>query len=261
MGARALRLGDLRFRLLEGSNYPAEYEDAFFFADSVRGCIYVMLADDDGEPDPETARPFLYEGTGYPGVDLQQGPEGSIYYNDLYEGKIDKIAYDPGAPTARLKTVGDPWGAVPLKVKFDAGASTGPAGDPLGYKWDLNGDGKFEEGSNAPTQEFTYADGSKNVVAAVRVEDTVTLKSSVARLTVYPGDSPPKVTITQPSPTSPGASDSRFISPERRSPKKVRGNRSRKKTITGRRAFSTARSHPRVATNTRCRSFRGSPKA
>ncbi|MBS1883238.1 MAG: PQQ-dependent sugar dehydrogenase [Actinobacteria bacterium] len=186
----------------EGSTYPSEYDDALFFADSVRGCIYVMLADgEDREPDPSTVRPFLSEGTNYPGVDLEQGPDGSIYYVSLYEGTINKISYDPGAPTAKLKTVGHPWGPAPLQVEFDAGESTGPAGDTLEYEWDLDGNGEFNDGSNAPMQQFTYADGTHNVVVAVRVKDLQTGKSSVAKLTVFPGDAPPKVTISEPSPS------------------------------------------------------------
>ncbi|MBS1886751.1 MAG: PQQ-dependent sugar dehydrogenase [Actinobacteria bacterium] len=186
----------------EGSTYPSEYDDALFFADAVRGCIYVMLADGEhDEPDPSTVRPFLSEATNYPGVDLEQGPEGSIYYDSLYEGTINRISYDPGAPTAHLTTTGDPWGAAPLTVHFDASASTGPVGDTFKYEWELEGDGKFDDGSNSPTQQFTYTDGTHNVVAAVRVEDVNTHKSSVAKLTVYPGDSPPKVTIAEPAPS------------------------------------------------------------
>jgi glucose/arabinose dehydrogenase len=186
----------------EGSTYPSEYDNALFFADSVRGCIYVMLADGEEDTlDPAAVHPFLSEGENYPGVDLEQGPEGSIYYDSLYEGTIDKIAYDPGAPTARLTTVGHPWGAAPLSVEFDASGSTGPEGDTLKYEWDLNGDGAFDEGSDSPTQQVTYTDGSENVTAAVRVEDVQTGKSSVAKLTVYPGDSPPRVTISEPSPS------------------------------------------------------------
>jgi glucose/arabinose dehydrogenase len=185
----------------EGSTYPAEYDDALFFADSVRGCIYVMLANSDGEPEPLDVKPFLSGGDAYPGVDVEPGPEGSIYYADLYEGTINRISYDPGAPTARLTTVGNPYGAVPLKVKFDAGGSTGPEGDTLAYEWDLDGDGEFDDGSDSPTQEFEYTDGSENVDVAVRVKDLDTGKSSVDHLTVYPGDSPPQVTISEPAPS------------------------------------------------------------
>jgi glucose/arabinose dehydrogenase len=186
----------------EGSTYPAEYDNAFFFADSVRGCIYVMLADDaDGEPDPGTVRPFLTsEIQNYPGVDIEQGPGGSLYYATLEDGAIYRIFYDPEAVTARLKTTGgEPWGDAPLTVHFDASESTAPAGQ-VKYEWDLDGDGKFDDGTNSPmqTESFPQATPQKNVSVGVRVEDVQTHKASIARLVVYPGDSPPKVTIVDP---------------------------------------------------------------
>lgn len=187
----------------EGSTYPARYDGALFFADSVRGCIYVMPADHDGGEaslDPSAVEPFLSDATNYPGVDVEQGPEGAIWYASLYEGTINRIAYDPGAPTAHLTTTGDPWGEVDLTVEFDASGSTGPPGDTLEYTWDLDGDGEFDDGSNSARQQFTYTDGSHNVVAAVKVKDVQTAKSSVDKLTVYPGDSPPEVTVSKPSP-------------------------------------------------------------
>jgi glucose/arabinose dehydrogenase len=188
----------------EGSTYPAEYNDAFFFADSVRGCIYVMLADDeDGDPDPATVRPFLSsEVQDYPGVDVEQGPDGSIYYATLDDGTINKVVYDPEAVTARLKTTGgNPWGNAPLTVHFDASESTAPDGHTKKYEWDLDGDGEFDDGTNSPTQTKVFAKKTpqENVSVGVRVKDTTTGKTSIARLTVYPGDSPPKITIVDPA--------------------------------------------------------------
>ncbi|HEY5334096.1 MAG TPA: PQQ-dependent sugar dehydrogenase, partial [Solirubrobacterales bacterium] len=187
----------------EGSTYPAEYDNALFFSDSVRGCIYVMLADgEDGEPDPATVRPFLSsEVADYPGVDIEQGPEGSIYYTTLDDGTLSKIVYDPEAVTARLTTTGGhPWGDAPLTVHFDASGSTAPAGHAKEYEWDLNGDGEFDDGTNSPTQTKTFPKETpqENVSVGVRVKDAQTGKTSIARLTVYPGDSPPKITIVDP---------------------------------------------------------------
>ncbi len=186
----------------EGSTYPAEYDNALFFSDSVRACIYVMLADDEnGEPDPATVRPFLAsDRTNYPGVDIEQGPEGSIYYTTLDDGKIMKVVYDPEAVTARLITTGHPYGNAPLTVNFNAGGSTGPAGHTLNYEWDLKGTG-FEAATTSATKSRTYTDGTKNVQVAVRVKDTQTGKTSIARLTVYPGDSPPVIHFINPDPS------------------------------------------------------------
>jgi glucose/arabinose dehydrogenase len=183
----------------EGNRYPAAYHDALFFADSVRGCIYVMTADAAGEPNPLTTTVFD-QNPPYPGVDLEQGPEGDIFYSNLYEGlggTIHRISYDPAAPQARLKADKE-WGETPLTIHFDAGASTGPAGDQLKFEWDLDGNGSFETGGSTRTE--TYGTAS-NVTAVVRVTDVPNGKTSIASLTVYPGDSPPNVTISKPSPS------------------------------------------------------------
>jgi glucose/arabinose dehydrogenase len=69
----------------EATAYPRAYRDAFFFSDAIRGCIYVMKAGPYGEPDPATATTFL-SGTApysFPGVDLELGPEGDLYYAQL----------------------------------------------------------------------------------------------------------------------------------------------------------------------------------
>jgi glucose/arabinose dehydrogenase len=84
----------------EGSSYPPEYDHAFFFADSVRQCIFVMPANASGEPDPSRVSLFLSEGGEYqyPGVDLEQGPGGNIYYAGLGTGAIYRIGYDKDSP-------------------------------------------------------------------------------------------------------------------------------------------------------------------
>lgn len=157
-----------------------------------------MYAEADGEPDPSTVATFVSESGVYPGVDLEQGPNGEILYDSLYAGTINRISFDPGAPTARL-TADKEWGTAPLTVHFDAGKSTGLETDTLAYEWDLNGDGKFNDGTD-PTQTRTYA-AATNVTVAVRVKDEATGKSSVAKLTIYPGDTPPIIDLTQPAPT------------------------------------------------------------
>ncbi len=202
-------LGGISF--YEGGKFPPAYEGALFFADSVRGCIWAMFPGADGRPDPATATRFLREGKVYPGVDIQEGPDGYLYYVDLFgdeengPGAIHRISYSPGAPTARL-TADPPYGAaLPLQVDFDAGGSTDPDGDPLEYDWDLDGNGSFEaHGGTTRSLQFTAAEQQErkdneeelNREVAVRVSDSSL--SSVARVTVYPGDSPPQAIIDAP---------------------------------------------------------------
>lgn len=184
-----------------GGSYPSAYDGALFFADSVRGCMYVMRADGDGEPDPLTTAPFMTDAGPYPGVDIATGPGGDIFYTSLvgegqgpYSGSIHRISYDPGAPAARL-AADVRWGPLPLKVKFDAGDSTDPEDETLQYAWDLDGDGAFEtpEGEERSREYKTAA----NRTVSVKVSDG-SGSSSVAQVRIFPGDSPPAVEIDEP---------------------------------------------------------------
>lgn len=183
-----------------GTVFPAEYQGALFFADSVRGCIYVMPADDDGDPDPLEAKPFLSDAGLYPGVDIEEGPEGALYYSNLYgpafgPAAIHKISYDPNAPEAKL-TANPIFGDTPLNVTFDASKSTGPSGE-LEYAWDFDDNGSFETVGGA-VREKTYNDFEHNATVVVKVTDKVTHSSNTAEVTVYPGDHAPEVEIEEP---------------------------------------------------------------
>jgi glucose/arabinose dehydrogenase len=198
----------------EGEEFPEEYKGAFFFADSVRGCVWAMFPGSDGRPDPNTTQRFLREDQIYPAVDIEEGPDGLLYYADLIGsdgGSIHRISYEPGAPTAKLGA-NPPYGAFAvdgsLDVTFDATGSSDPDDEALTFDWDLDGDGDFELQDAAATQvvEYTKAeleekegnDEPLNPEVAVEVTDGEGL-SSVARVTVYPGDEPPTLVINKPS--------------------------------------------------------------
>jgi glucose/arabinose dehydrogenase len=201
----------------EREQFPAKYKGALFFADAVRGCIWAMLPGADGKPDPSTTERFMREGKIYPGVKIAEGPDGYLYYADLFseeglgDGAIHRIAYRPKAPTARLKAE-PPYGPYDSGDEFettlDASASTDPDGKQLTYEWDLDENGSFEVSGSEKTQTLTFTESeqesreaehrSPNRVIAVRVKDDEEL-SSTDRVTVYPGDKPPVVTITKPT--------------------------------------------------------------
>jgi glucose/arabinose dehydrogenase len=188
----------------EGNEYPG-YHGALFFADAVRGCIYAMRTGEDGRPDPSKVEPFLTEGGLYPGVDIEAGPEGDLFYASLYTdeegeygpGAIHRIHYDPEAPQARLKADHISGATLPLTVHFDAGESSDPQAQPLKYEWDLDGDGDFDPPTSASTATESYGTAVNRTVS-VRVVDPGG-HSSVAQLTVYPGDTLPLPEIEEPS--------------------------------------------------------------
>jgi len=188
----------------EGEQFPAKYEGALFFSDAVRGCMYVMFPGEDGRPDPLTTERFMREGQIYPGVDIEEGPDGALYYASLFgdeeygPGAIHRVTYAPGAPTARLTADAQYSPKVEHEFQLDASESSDPAEEPLEFEWDLDGDGNFEvKGGETQTVKYTEAE---NVAVAVRVSDGKF--DSVARITLYPGDEPPKPVIEAPKPTS-----------------------------------------------------------
>jgi glucose/arabinose dehydrogenase len=178
-----------------GGSFPDAYDGALFFADSVRGCIYVMLADGSEGPDPATARTFLAEGGPYTGADVEVGPGGDLYYLSLYgDEALHRISYDPTVPIAKL-SADKQWGSLPLKVKFDAGASEDPQGIGLSFAWDLDGNGSFEvNGGASQSAEYKTA---VNRTVTVRVKSQ-NGNTGTAQIAIYPGDSPPAVTIAEP---------------------------------------------------------------
>jgi glucose/arabinose dehydrogenase len=183
-----------------GGPYPDSYDGALFFADPVRGCIWVMHPGDDGRPDPLDTTTFMSNGGLYPGVDIEVGPEGDLYYVKLFgdteEGTIHRISYDADAPVARL-TADTRSGPAPLEAHLDASGSSDPHGKPLSFEWDLDGNGSFEtDGGEKRTTDLNV---SHNVDVAVRVGNGE--KSSVAELTLYPDDEPPQPTIVAPAET------------------------------------------------------------
>ena len=74
-----------------GSTYPSEYGGALFFGDHSRNCIWAMMPGTNGLPDPSNLR-LIESGAANP-VDIEQGPDGDLYYVDFDGGTIHRISY------------------------------------------------------------------------------------------------------------------------------------------------------------------------
>jgi glucose/arabinose dehydrogenase len=73
-----------------GATFPLEYGGAFFFGDVVRGCLWAMFANANGDPDTSTG--FVFGSGVYP-VDVKTGSNGDLFYVDIYGGSIHEISY------------------------------------------------------------------------------------------------------------------------------------------------------------------------
>ncbi|MDN4173299.1 PQQ-dependent sugar dehydrogenase [Nocardioides sp. SOB77] len=189
------------------ADYPAAYRGALFFSDYSRQCIWVMGKRADGSPDPTRVRPFL-EGAASP-VELLTGPEGDLYYLSLGvdqqgypaagAGSLRRVRYVAGnrAPRARVESRTPTWGPAPLDVVLDASGSTDAEGDVLGFRWDLDGDGEFDD-ADSP-EVYTTVTRDADVTVRVRVTDG-NGGEDVAAIVLHPGDAgPPTLSIAEPS--------------------------------------------------------------
>jgi PKD repeat protein len=187
-------IAGLQFEFNNGGSYPAEYQDALFFADYSRDCIWVMPKGADGLPARGQIKTFVAAAANP--VNLETGPGGDLFYVDFDGGTIRRIRYfSTNRPPTAVATATPTTGAAPLTVNFNGTGSTDPDGDLLSYAWDLNGDGANDSTAAQPTYTYT---ASGSYTATLRVTDPGGL-SGTATVTINVGNTPPTATITAPA--------------------------------------------------------------
>ncbi|NJN65121.1 MAG: DUF2341 domain-containing protein [Acidobacteria bacterium] len=176
--------------------YPSRFDGALYFSDYSRDCVFVMEPGPDGRPDPATRR-TLIDAAANP-VFLAAGPDGHIYYIDIDAGRILRVAYaeenDP--PVARVDAT-PANGPAPLSVSFDGSLSSDP--DPLDtvtHRWDLDGDGSFDDATGATASWVYLTPGVYQ--AALQVEDD-SGATNVAVVPITAGNTAPVLAILEPS--------------------------------------------------------------
>jgi glucose/arabinose dehydrogenase len=179
-----------------GSVYPELYSNALFFADYSRDCLFVMLADTEGDPDPTTRATFV-DAASNP-VDLRLGPDGLLYYVDISDGRVLRINYfGANEPPSAVAEATPSHGSLPLNVQFDGAGSSDPnPQDTLEYAWDLDGDGAFDD-STATSPTFEYRTQGE-VLAGLRVRDDSGDEDFDA-IVITAGNTAPAPTIDIPS--------------------------------------------------------------
>jgi glucose/arabinose dehydrogenase/PKD repeat protein len=190
-------IAGLEFEFAAAQNsYPAEYDNALFFADYSRDCIWAMLKGADGLPAPGQIRTFV-AGAANP-VNLETGPGGDLFYVDFDGGTIRRIHYNlsTNQPPVAVATATPTTGQAPLTVNFNGSGSSDPDGDTITFAWDLDGDGAFDD-STAPQPTYTYTtQGSYNV--SLRVTDSHAA-SDTDTVTITVGNTAPTATILAPA--------------------------------------------------------------
>ena len=188
-------IAGLAFYPTAGGTFPAAYAGALFFADNSRNCIWALRAGTNGLPDPAQRVAFA-QGASYP-VDLEVGPDGSLYYVDIGTGAIRRIRSTTAAnqaPSAVAQAT-PTYGSLPLHVEFDATASTDPnAGDTLTYAWDFDGNGTTDSTAARPAHDYATAG---NFDATLTVRDAGGL-TDTDTIVIRAGNTPPVAVIDAP---------------------------------------------------------------
>lgn len=179
----------------DGVNFPPQFEDALFFCDSTRGCIWAMHRGVSGDPDPNQRSAFA-TGINTP-VDIQIGPDGLLYYAELGAGRVMRVQYfTTNRPPIALLVATPTSGAAPLTVDFSAAGSYDPdIGDTFSLDWDLDNDGAFDD-AGGPTAQWTYTIAGSRL-ARLRATDNHG-SAGFAQQVIVVGNNPPVPQIATP---------------------------------------------------------------
>ncbi len=179
----------------ENGPFPDPYDDALFFADYSRDCIWAMLPGGNGLPDPASIQTFDTEASNPVDLEFDQG---ELFYANLDGGTIQRLRYVGGnqQPTA-VAAASPSSGPAPLDVQLDAAGSSDPddAFNTLSFAWDADDDGQFDDG-NQVTLDRTYPAGAHT--ATVRVTDP-SGASDTDSVSIQTDNSPPVAQILTPA--------------------------------------------------------------
>ncbi|WP_266368886.1 PQQ-dependent sugar dehydrogenase [Tellurirhabdus rosea] len=181
-----------------GGNYPAAYQNRYFFTDYGSGWIIGSRFDAGNEPE-ENGMISMARGGFIPGVACMafNPVDKNLYYMRFGQGaSIRRVVYAGAVnqpPVARI-TADRTSGNSPLTVAFSGSQSTDPDGQPLTYTWNF-GDGTTGTGL-APTHTFTTtATGPNSYTVTLTVADNAG-GSAQAQQVISMRNTPPVISGT-----------------------------------------------------------------
>ncbi|MDQ2715722.1 MAG: PQQ-dependent sugar dehydrogenase, partial [Chloroflexota bacterium] len=173
-----------------GSAFPKQYGQVVFFGDYNRQDIEAVTFDPTYSTEISDT---VFDNSAGTIADLQEGPDGNLYYVSIFEGTFSKIsAVGPFSPVAAVSA--SPNAGLPsLTVQFSSAGSSEPYGLPLSYSWN------FGDGSPASTDanpSHTYTTNGTYTATLTVSHGTQTATASTK---VVVGNTPPTASITSPA--------------------------------------------------------------
>ena len=179
-----------------GTNFPAAYQNLYYFADWGQGLINTLTFDANNKP---VALANFATAAGAV-VDMVQHPvDGTLYYitYDYTGGALKQLSYTGNRTPTAVASADRYYGVTPLTVQFSSNGSFDPDGTPITYSWDF-GDGSPVSTQANPAHIFSAPPGvPTEYVVTLTVTDSGQL-SAQATLIVAANDTPPNVTVTSP---------------------------------------------------------------
>ena len=183
----------------EGKRLPEYYDGKLFIYDWIRGWIKVVTMQPNGNFDK--MEPFMPETAFNAPIDMEVGPDGSIYILEYGSGwfsqnpdaGLSRIDFNAGnrPPLIEDIAVDKTSGTLPFTIEATVAASD-PEQDPLSYTWDL-GDGTTKKTSE-PKLTHTFEEVGAFMIS-VEVQDTEGHTAKSTPVSVYAGNAAPVVNI------------------------------------------------------------------
>ncbi|MEO6891395.1 MAG: PQQ-dependent sugar dehydrogenase [Ktedonobacteraceae bacterium] len=173
-----------------GSAFPNQYSHVVFFGDYNRQDIEAVTFDPTYSTEISDT---VFDNSAGTIADLQEGPDGNLYYVSIFEGTFSKIsAVGPFSPVAAASASPNA-GLASLTVQFSSAGSSEPYGLPLSYSWDF-GDGSPVSTDANPSHTYTTNGTYTATLTVSRGTQTATASTKVVV-----GNTPPTASITSPA--------------------------------------------------------------
>ncbi len=183
--------------------FPAYYEGKWLIVDFMRGWIFAVTMDQNG--DYESMERFLPNETFSSAIDMDFGPDGSLYileYGSAWfrgnaNSRLIKIEFNKGNRKPNVTATADKTsGAAPLAVNFSSEGTNDYDDydqDKLTFEWKISNGAGVDQTLTEANPSFTFAEAGTYQVT-LTVTDTKGEKNS-ASLEVVAGNEPPVVKI------------------------------------------------------------------
>lgn len=179
------------------SNFPAAYQNRFYFADWGQGLIKTLTFDTNHNP---VALGSFASGAGYVVSIVQHPADGSLYYlgYNFAGATMQRLEYIGNRTPVAVASANTNFGTTPLTVQLSSEGSSDPDGQPITFSWNF-GDGSLVSTQASPLHTFTAPTGvPTKYVVTLTVTDSGGL-SAQTTLIVSVNNAPPNVAITSPT--------------------------------------------------------------